>query len=111
MMKAATESPLYAYVVLSLLTGARTEEFRALRWCEVDIAGNPEGNPSVPPSISVLRSVRAGGDTKTRRSRRALAMPHRCVEALSALWTSGTVDIQKARHAIVLFLLQQIESR
>ena len=46
--------------------------------------------PPAPPSISVLRSVRAGGDTKTRRSRRALAMPQRCVDALSALWDKGT---------------------
>jgi site-specific recombinase XerD len=29
--------------------------------------------------------MRAGGDTETRRSRRALAMPQRCVDALSAL--------------------------
>jgi site-specific recombinase XerD len=41
---------------------------------------------NVYPSISVVRSVRAGGDTKTRRSRRALGMPQRCVDALSALW-------------------------
>src|SRR5688572_1620602 len=30
----------------------------------------------------VWRSVREGGDTKTRRSRRTLAMPRRCVDAL-----------------------------
>ena len=28
------------------------------------------------------RSVRTGGDTKTRKSRRTLALPQRCVEAL-----------------------------
>ncbi|WP_312867444.1 tyrosine-type recombinase/integrase [Amycolatopsis pithecellobii] len=33
-------------------------------------------------SISVWRSVRASGDTKTRKSRRTLAMPTRCVVAL-----------------------------
>ena len=85
-IKAASESRLYAYIVLSLLIGARTEELRALRWCYVDLSGNLDAAPPVPPSISVLRSVRAGGDTKTRRSRRALAMPQRCVDALSALW-------------------------
>jgi integrase len=85
-IKAASESRLYAYIVLSLLIGARTEELRALRWCHVDLSGKPDAAPPVPPSISVLRSVRAGGDTKTRRSRRALGMPQRCVDALSALW-------------------------
>ncbi len=74
-INAACESRLYAYIVLSLLTGARTEELRALRWCQVDLSGNLDAAMPVPPSISVLRSVCAGGDTKTRRSRRALAMP------------------------------------
>jgi integrase len=32
---------LYAYVVLSLLVGIRTEEARALRWDHVDLDGNP----------------------------------------------------------------------
>jgi integrase len=68
--------------VLSLLTGARTEELRALRWSHVDLDGQPHTRPPAPPSISVLRSVRAGGDTKTRKSRRRLALPQRCVDAL-----------------------------
>jgi hypothetical protein len=38
----------------------------------------------VPPSIMVWRSDRTGGDTKTLRSRRTLAMPLRCVEVLKA---------------------------
>jgi hypothetical protein len=29
----------------------------------------------------VWHSVRAGGDTKTKKSRRTLALPHRCVTA------------------------------
>jgi integrase len=64
-IKAAAESRLYAYIVLSLLIGARTEELRALRWSEVDLVGNPDAAPPVPPSISVLRADRAGGRTKT----------------------------------------------
>ena len=36
----------------------------------------------VLPHAMVWRSVRAGGDTKTRKSRRTLALPQRCVEAL-----------------------------
>lgn len=85
MIKAAVDSPLYAYIVLSLLIGARTEELRALRWRHVDLAGRPDGVRPVPPSIEVWRSVRAGGDTKTKKSRRTLAMPQRCVDALIAL--------------------------
>src|SRR5260370_32404032 len=72
-LKAAEKSPLHAYIVLSLLTGARTEELRALRWCHVDLVGNPDVAPPMLPSIAIWRSVRAGGDTKTRKSRRTLA--------------------------------------
>jgi integrase len=85
-LKASEKSRLHAYIVLSLLTGARTEELRALRWCHVDLAGNPDADPPIPPSIAIWRSVRAGGDTKTRKSRRTLAMAQRCVDALTPLW-------------------------
>lgn len=81
-LNAATGKPLHAYVVLSLLIGARTEELRALTWSHVDLEGRPDAEPPVPPSIMVWRSVRAHGDTKTQRSRRTLAMPKRCVDAL-----------------------------
>ncbi|WP_276615389.1 hypothetical protein [Nonomuraea basaltis] len=37
---------------------------------------------STPPSIMVWRSVREGGDTKTKKARRTLAIPRRCVDAL-----------------------------
>nr|WP_238589952.1 site-specific integrase [Pseudonocardia sp. AL041005-10] len=82
LLQAADTSPLRAYIVLSLLTGARTEELRALRWGDVDLDGAPNATPPLPPSISVVRSVRIGGDTKTRRSRRRLGMPQRCVTVL-----------------------------
>lgn len=81
-LEAAEGRPLHAYVVLALPTGARTEELRALTWSHVDLEGQPEADPPIPPSIMVWRSVRAGGDTKTKRSRRTLALPTRCVEAL-----------------------------
>jgi integrase len=83
MIDAALGTPMYGYIVLSILIGARTEELRALTWDHVDLIGSPEADPPVPPSILVWRSVRAGGDTKTRKSRRTLALPMRCVEALS----------------------------
>jgi integrase len=74
----------HAYVMLSLCTGVRTEEARALRWEHVDF-GDPDGVPPRPASVAVWRSVRAGGDTKTRTSRRTLALPELAVTALAAL--------------------------
>ncbi|MEU4406427.1 site-specific integrase [Streptosporangium sp. NPDC023963] len=68
--------------MLALLTGARTEELRALTWDHVDLEGSPDSAPSVPPFVAVWRSVRTGGDTKTKKSRRTLALPQRCVDAL-----------------------------
>lgn len=81
-LTAAEVSPLCAYIVLSLLLGARTKELRALTWDHVDLVGQPDAQPEVLPSIAVWRSARAGGDTKTRKSRRMLALPTRCVTAL-----------------------------
>jgi integrase len=95
-LAAAEHSRLCAYIVLSLLIGARTEELRALKWEDVDLEGKPDANPPIPPSISVLRSVRAGGDTKTRKSRRRLAMPLRCVEVLRAHHEQRAVARSKA---------------
>ncbi|MEU0156762.1 site-specific integrase, partial [Micromonospora fulviviridis] len=80
---AAEVSSLHAYIVLSLLTGARTEELRALTWAHVDLTGKPQIDPPAPPSIQVWRSVRIDGDTKTKKSRRTLALPARCVTALT----------------------------
>ena len=60
---------------MSLLTGARTEELRALTWSYVDL-------DSDPLFMMVWRSVRAGGDTKTWKSRRTLKLPQRCVDML-----------------------------
>jgi integrase len=66
---------MYAYITLSLLAGLRTEEARALRWDHVDLDGDPDTVPAVPPQVAVWRSVRVHGDTKTERSRRTLALP------------------------------------
>ena len=71
---------LGAYVIVSLTTGIRTEEARALRWDHVDLDGDPRAG--VPPHMAVWRSVRAGSDTKTERSRRTLALPQSAVAAL-----------------------------
>ena len=68
---------LHHYIVVSLLTGARTEELRALRWQHVHL--DPDTGP---PYLEVWRSVRAHGETKTRKSRRNLALPGLCADAL-----------------------------
>src|SRR4029077_5757806 len=72
MRAAADERPdgsphrLHAYVVLLLTTGLRPEEARALRWDHVDLDAG---------TVAVLRSDRAGGDTKTPKSRRPCDWP------------------------------------
>jgi integrase len=91
-ISAAEEHRLAAYVVLSLLTGARTEELRALTWDRVDLDGKPHAEPPVPPSVEVWHSVRVGGDTKTKKSRRTLALPVRRVAALRAHRTRQAED-------------------
>ena len=79
---------MYAYIVLSLLCGVRTEEARALRWQHVDLDGDSAASPPVPPHVAVWRSVRAHGETKTERSRRTLGLPQMAVQALRGLLDS-----------------------
>jgi integrase len=84
-----------AYIVLSLLTGMRTEEMRGLIWPYV--VAYDEGHQAwvsvaeagwdhADFAVYVWRSERVTGDTKTKKSRRTLKLPQRCVEALRALW-------------------------
>lgn len=96
LLSAAEGWRMHAYISLSLLVGIRTEEARALRWDHVvrwvdNAAGwqpvitagfdhGPMGKNRF--AIYVWRSERYGGDTKTGKSRRTLALPCRCVEAL-----------------------------
>jgi integrase len=96
LLAAAERTRWHAYVTLSLLVGIRTEEARALRWDHVvtwvnDADGwQPVTTAGFDPAregddryaIYVWRSERYGGDTKTEKSRRTLALPQRCVEAL-----------------------------
>ena len=82
LLNSAGESRLNTYVVLSLTVGLRTEEARDLRWDHVDLEGQSGADAPVPPSAAVWRSVRAGGDTKTPKSRRTLALPQTAVKAL-----------------------------
>jgi len=75
---------MHAYITLSLLSGIRTEEARALRWAHVDLDGDPAARPPLPPHVAVWRSVRGHGETKTERSRRTLGLPQAAVQALRA---------------------------
>jgi integrase len=76
----ASASRLHAYIVVSLLCGIRTEEARALTWDRVHLAVVGD----TPPHIEVWRSVRATGDTKTKKSRRTLTLPAQAVAVLKA---------------------------
>ena len=91
MLEQAKASRLHAYVVVSLLTGIRTEEARALRWSHVvawveDETGwrpvTEAGFDHDRFAIYVWRSVRANGDTKTEKSRRTLELPAQAADAL-----------------------------
>ncbi|MEW2082091.1 site-specific integrase [Streptomyces sp. NPDC005283] len=77
-LAAARGSRLYAYLVLSLLSGVRTEEARPLTWDHVYL----ETKEGIPPHVAVWRSVRKHGDTKTRKSRRTIALPNQVVDVL-----------------------------
>jgi integrase len=68
---------MYAYIVLSVLLGVRTEEARALLWINVHLDGDT-------PHVDVWRSVRERGETKTRASRCTLGLPKFAVEVLRA---------------------------
>jgi integrase len=92
LIRAAEGERLYPYIVVSLLSGIRTEETRALRWDHVDLLGDPRAVPPVPPHIDVWRAERAGGDVKTPKSRRSLRLPDLCVEALSRQWDQQNKD-------------------
>ena len=91
MLEHATQSRWYAYVVVSLLTGIRTGEARALQWSHVVAWVEDEGEwqPVTEAgfnhekfAIYVWRSVRATGDTTTSKSRRTLELPDRAAKAL-----------------------------
>lgn len=90
-LKASRGRWIHAYIALSLYTGVRTEEARPLKWEHTHL--NPaEGEAcscgqqhrqDLPPHVEVWRSVRIDGDTKTRKSRRTIALPEFVIEIMS----------------------------
>jgi len=91
-LRQTREHRMHAYIVVSMLTGARTEEVRGLAWDHVEL----ESRDGVPPHIMVWRSARRGGDTKTRKSRRTIALPEICVLALKDQQARQEVEQAKA---------------
>ena len=87
LLQAARPTRLHAYVVLSVTTGLRTEELRALRWSEVDLDTG---------TVAVYRAARASGDTKTQKSRRVLLLPQLAVGALGEHRKRQAADRLKA---------------
>lgn len=107
-LEKAETSPLHAYVVLSLMTGVRTEEARALRWDHVvawvdEHAGwrpvTEVGFDHDRFAVYVWRSVRAHGDTKTGKSRRTLLLPAAVADALRRHHTRQAEQKLKAGKA------------
>ena len=89
LMAAARGMRLEAYIVVSLLSGVRTEEARALRWDRLVAWVSGQWQPVAEAgfdheqvAVFVWRAERTGGNTKTPESRRTLALPRKCVEAL-----------------------------
>ena len=82
--------------MVTITTGIRTEEARALRWDHVVAWVDDEarwqpvtevGFDHDRFAIYVWRSVRADGDTKTEKSRRTLEIAHDAAQALKTLHT------------------------
>lgn len=95
----ADDSTVGDYTVVSLLGGVRTEEARPLVWGHVHLPEEDDDSTDDDaelPHIDVFRSVRTGGDTKTRRSRRSLAIPARAVRALRRQRARQTVQRDRA---------------
>ncbi|MDN3240994.1 site-specific integrase [Glycomyces tritici] len=88
--KASKGTWFHAYLVVSNMTGIRTEEVRPLEWKRTHL--NPVKGErctcdqvhteTLPPHVEVWRSVRVHGDTKTQKSRRTIALPKMVVAAL-----------------------------
>lgn len=59
-LKQTKDHWMHAYIVVSMLTGARTEEMRELTWDHVVL----EQHGKAPPHMMVWRSVRKNGEPK-----------------------------------------------
>lgn len=88
-LEAEKDPTIGSYLILSVMTGIRPEEARALRWDHVDLDG---------ATIHVWRSTRAHGDVKTVKSRRTLEIAPQAVEALRRRQDQQDKDRVNARE-------------
>ena len=116
-LEAVEGTEMEAYVTVSLLTGAGTGELTALAWSHLDLEGVADADLPRPPSIEVWRSVREGGDTATRLSRRTLRLPsprelrHSFVSLMSDAAAGGPLAPRRApQHDRVRVRLPQAAS-
>ena len=88
-LRASEGTRMHSYIVLSLLTGARTEELRALTWDDISLRGDPDATPGA--TLCGRVPIGAGWRRhKTRKSRRTLALSKRCVFALETSARAAT---------------------
>jgi integrase len=103
-LKAAEGTRMYAYVVLSPLTGAPTEELRALTWDHIDLDGDPGCRPagtSIPGCMAFGSQGRRHQDAEVAphaRSARALCRrPRPAGDASSTRARGGGIAVARAR--------------
>jgi integrase len=90
LVQAAEADPIIgSYLILSVMTGIRPEECRALRWDHVDLGAG---------DLHVWRSTRAHGDVKTVKSRRTLEIAQQAVDALRRRQAQQDRDRVQARE-------------
>jgi len=104
-LEEAKTSRINAYFVLSLMTGIRTEEARELRWDHVVAwVDDKQGWKPVTEvgfdherfAVYIWRSVRATGDTKTKKSRRTLELPEQVAMAFKEHFERQAIDTERA---------------
>jgi integrase len=113
-LRASLGHPIHAYIALTLLAGVLPEEARPLTWNHTHL--NPpagqvcscgvEHREDLPPHVEVWHSVRSGGDTKTPKSRRTVALPEYVITALAehrtAAPVAGRARVEVRRHRVRL---------
>ncbi|WP_026928800.1 tyrosine-type recombinase/integrase [Glycomyces tenuis] len=103
-LRASRGSWIHPYIALSVFTGVRTEEARPLKWENTHLnpvkgqvcscgTKHPE---TEAPYVEVWRSVRLGGDTKTQKSRRTIALPSFVVSILTAYRVHEELEREEA---------------
>jgi hypothetical protein len=75
-------STIVVHDIALLAEGQRASDFDVVAEVDVPPEVQVARRAGQPPTIMVWHSVRATGDTKTRKSRRTLELPQRCVDAL-----------------------------